>query len=208
MSEIHYILTVESTGQVLGTLSLGDRESSLEKATAALAPQAGQCVVAVDSQALTIAQTQLCYWDFDADVMVGVGMEPFEGATFDFVRREWIDGRTLDQAKAAKWAEIKELRARHEAGGFSWNGHTIDSDDASRSKIANYLMIAQITDGFSIDWTTGENKEVTLARAELEQLMLELGRHMNAVHATSRVLRAQVGAARTIEEVGAITWPD
>lgn len=121
------------------------------------------------------------------------------------------EARTLDEAKQLKWAEIKRGRDAVEYGGFDWDGSHFDSDETSRSRIQGAVQLARIAQSFgqlySIDWTLSDNSERTLSGDDMVSVGVALGTHVGAAFETARVLRAQIDAATTTEEVDAVAWP-
>ena len=59
------------------------------------------------------------YWN--GSEFISIGNPPTPNHTFDYVIKEWVDLRTLDEIKAQKWAEIKSERDQIEFGGFEFN---------------------------------------------------------------------------------------
>jgi len=124
---------------------------------------------------------------------------------------EWIDERTLDQAKTDQWSKVKAARDAAEFGGFAWDGSTFDSDVVSQSRIQGASQLATLaalaSEPFSVDWTLADNTVRTLSGADMLAAGQAMGVHIMTVHETGRTLRAAIEAATTIAEVESIDWP-
>lgn len=130
---------------------------------------------------------------------------PSESHEWDGATESWV--ANLDLAKDERWQTIKRQRQHHERGGFTYGGKVYDSDIESTLRITRAGALAQgDLDGFSIDWTTADNDEVTLTGAEMVALDAALAQHVAAGHAHSRALRAAINAATTEAEVLAVQW--
>ncbi len=112
--------------------------------------------------------------------------------------------KPLNEVKAAMWAKVKQARAAAEYGGFTWDGSTFDSDPISQARITGAVTLAQTNPAFSIGWTLADNSVRTLSAADMIAVGVALGQHVNACHEKARVLRAEIEAAMTVEDVGAI----
>ena len=140
------------------------------------------------------------YWDFDLHQFVSIGNPPTPNHTFDYVIKEWVDLRTLDEIKAQKWAEIKSERDRIEFGGFEFEGNIYDSDQVSQGRIlgASIAGVDQV-------WTLADNSTRSLSASQLQQLYAALQTHTALVHERGRIAREAIMSATTKEEVEAVT---
>ena len=132
--------------------------------------------------------------------------QPSPHHTFDYATKQWIDHRTLDDIKLAKWEIIKQARSSAEFGGFTWDGSPFDSDAISQSRIQGALQLADMAPGFTIDWTLANNSVRNLSAADLANVGAALGMHVATQHDKARTLRSQIDAATTVAEVEAVTW--
>lgn len=189
----HYTLINSSSGEVLFTCVTDGTP---------IAYGAGE-------EVLNLGAPPYTYWD-------GANFVPFPpkpGAThvWDWPTKQWIDPRTLADRKEAQWAAIKAARNSLEFGGFTWDGSAFDSDQQAQARIQGGVQLATIAASqgqpFSIDWTLADNSIRTLSGADMIAVGMELAAHVQSIHATARVLRVQIEAASTIEEVDAIQWP-
>lgn len=125
---------------------------------------------------------------------------------FNYTTKQWIDPRTLQDHKDAKWAEIKASRQASEYAGFTWDTSTFDSDSISQSRIQGAVQLAGMDAAFTIDWTLATNEVRTLSGADMTAVGVALGQHVAAQHAKARALRAQIEAASTAAQVAAVVW--
>lgn len=132
---------------------------------------------------------------------------PSEFHEFDYTTKAWIDPRTLDDLRAAKWDEVKAARDAAEFGGFVWEGRVFDSDQISQGRITGAVQLAQMDPDFVIDWTLADNAVVQLDALQMQAIGAALGAHVSAQHARARTLREEIYApGMTAEALAAITF--
>lgn len=119
--------------------------------------------------------------------------------TFDYVAKQWIDPRSLDEIKAQKWSEIKSQRDQLEFGGFEFEGSIYDSDQVSQGRIMGAAAA-----GVDQTWTLANNTTVELTALQLQQLYAALQAHIAGVHERGRIARQLIFEAETKEQVEAI----
>lgn len=119
--------------------------------------------------------------------------------TFDYVSKQWIDPRSLDDVKTQKWEEIKAQRDQLEFGGFVFDGHLYDSDQVSQSRIMGAAAA-----GIDQIWTLADNSTVELTASQLQQLYAALQAHIAGVHERGRIARQLILDAQTKDQVEAI----
>lgn len=146
------------------------------------------------------------YHDVVINAPVALPERPSPNHRFDYAKKQWIDPRTLNDIKLAKWAIIKQARSSAEFGGFTWDGSPFDSDAISQSRIQGAVQLAAMAPGFTIDWTLANNSVRNLSAADLANVGAALGMHVATQHAKARTLRSQIEAATTPAEVEAVTW--
>ena len=112
--------------------------------------------------------------------------------------------KTLNEVKDAQWASIKQARCGAEYGGFTWDGSDFDSDPISQGRITGAVTLAQMDSAVSIVWTLADNSVRTLSAADMIAVGVALGQHVNACHERARVLRGEIEAALTAEELGVL----
>lgn len=119
--------------------------------------------------------------------------------SFDFVEKQWVDPRSLDDIKVHKWEEIKSLRDQLEFGGFEFEGNVYDSDQVSQGRI-----MGAASAGVDQVWTLADNTTVELTAQQLKELYIALQSHIANAHERGRVARQAIYEATTAEQVEAI----
>lgn len=136
--------------------------------------------------------------------------QPSPHHVFEYTTKQWIDPRTIQELKDAKWSEIKTARNAAEFGTFTWDGSAFDSDAASQSRIQGAAQLATLalmnSQPFSIDWTLADNSVRTLNAQDMIAVGMAMGEHINAQHAKARIKRQAIEAAIAVAEVEAIAW--
>lgn len=139
------------------------------------------------------------YWN--GSEFISIGNPPTPNHTFDYVIKEWVDLRTLDEIKAQKWSEIKSQRDQLEFGGFEFEGDIYDSDQVSQGRIlgASIAGVDQV-------WTLADNTTVSLTALQLQQLYQASQAHIASVHERGRIARQLIFDAETKEQVEAVNF--
>lgn len=150
------------------------------------------------------------YWD-GADFAV---IPPSPGAffQFDYATKTWIDPRTLDDLKTAKWAEVKRWRADATVapqlvtrfGVFDGDAAGVDNIKSTVLGLREAAAIGAAPS--TITWTLYDNSTVELTPNELSEVAAMLLARGNVAHERARVLRLQIEAATTAAELGAVVW--
>jgi hypothetical protein len=125
---------------------------------------------------------------------------------FDGAKLVWHDPRTLADHKAAQWELIKQARSQAEYAGFTWDGSTFDSDTLSQNRITGAVTLAQLSPGFTINWTLADNSTRTLNQADMIATGVALGVHVQTQFAKAQGLRLQIDAASTPGQVAVVVW--
>ena len=139
------------------------------------------------------------YFDDKIKKFVSIGEPPSPHHTFDYITKQWIDPRSLDEIKAQKWAEIKSQRDQLEFGGFEFEGSVYDSDQVSQGRIMGAA-------GAGVDqtWTLANNTTVELTAQQLKELYAALQAHIASAHERGRIARQLIFDAETQDQVEAI----
>jgi len=141
---------------------------------------------------------------------VPMGPSPSPAHVFNFITKQWEDPRTLDEIKTLKKSELKVERDREDFGGFEWNGHRFDSNQISQQRIGLAIQEAMfcMSTGlpFSKDWTLENNTVITLTANDMIAVGLAMGQNIRAAHEKYRLLKQQLAAANTIEEIELVNW--
>ncbi len=117
---------------------------------------------------------------------------------------------TLDDVKEQKLAELKAQRDAVEVEPIEYSGNVYDYDDKARERI-NAAIIAldvqtQVAKSTaSIEWTTADNKDVTVTADDLRAIIAAVAVRSNALHVAYREAKEKVEAATTKAEVEAVT---
>ena len=135
------------------------------------------------------------------------GPRPSPHHTFDYASKTWVDPRTLDDLKAAKWTVIKADRDQAEFGVFEWDGSPFDGDAVSQSRIRDAAQEAARSPAFARVWTLADNTFRALNSADMTAVAAALNAHIDHQHSLARELRAQINAATTAAQLAGIHWP-
>jgi len=149
---------------------------------------------------------QTHYMDPATALPVAKPSQPSEYHVFNYTTKQWEDPRTLQDLKSAQWATIKQARSNAEYAGFTWDGSTFDSDAISQNRITGAVALAQMSSTFSIGWVLADNTVRTLNQPDMLAVGAALGNHVAAIFAKGVLLREQIEAATTAEEVAGVVW--
>ena len=109
---------------------------------------------------------------------------------------------SLEDAKAAKWVEIRNARDAEERGGFTHPDYgRVDTDMESIIRMSRSAQA-----GLNTIWTFADNTEIEVTAPILYAILDAITAWADALHAKGRVLREAINRAETLEEVEAITW--
>lgn len=122
----------------------------------------------------------------------------------------------LDAAKKEMRRRVNAERDLQEVMPFGYLGKRFDADERSVSRIMGAVQAAQaaLAAGvpFSVDWVCADNTVVTLDAQQMIALPAALAQRVYAVHMHGRVLKAQVEAAASLDDLAAIDitagWPE
>ena len=141
------------------------------------------------------------YFDNESNMFMSIGNPPTPNHTFDYVIKEWVDLRTLDEIKAQRWTGIKSLRDQIEFGVFEFEGNIYDSDQVSQGR-----MLGVVLAGLPQIWTLANNTTVSLSAEQLKSLYAALQMHVAVAHERGRIAREAIQAATTKEQIEAIVF--
>lgn len=113
--------------------------------------------------------------------------------------------KTLDELKADKINEFKNIRDAEEVKPIAYNGNLFDFDDKARDRINSAIIALDIT-GQSIEWTTADNTNVLVTANDLRGVVANVAVRSNELHVKYRELKEQVEACTTKEELENISW--
>lgn len=132
------------------------------------------------------------------------GSAPSEGHVFNYGTGSWELDIAL--ARSLKWDAIKAARSAQERDTFEWNGNVLQCDESSQMRIQAAVQAAIIDDSVTNVWTLADNSTQTLNATELKAMGKALADHIKGCHERGRMLKAQIDAATTLQELEAIVW--
>ena len=147
--------------------------------------------------------TSLYYISDDGELTLK-GDAPHATAQFDFAAKAW--SYDLGRHKEFAWLDIKKARDEHEFGVFEWGGYTFQCDEVSQRRIQGAVQLAAIDATMTLDWTLADNSVQTFTAAEYVQIGQALANHVSGCHERGRILRQEIDAATTLEDLEAIVW--
>ncbi len=112
----------------------------------------------------------------------------------------------LEASREEVWSHIKYKREKAEFGEFQWGAHTFQCDEVSQRRIQGAVQLATIDDTLTLAWTLADNSVQTFSAADFVQIGLALANHVSECHERGRILRQEIQAANTQQELEAIAW--
>lgn len=136
---------------------------------------------------------------------------PDYAASWSNTTFQWVDTRTLDQAKLEQWALVKAARDAVVNGLFTWSGSVFQIDADSRARIGEAVTLAQLAqsagnNAFTVTWTLADNTTRALSIADLFALGAAVGAFFQPNWSQGQALYGQIQAAQTVDAVKAIVW--
>lgn len=134
---------------------------------------------------------------------------PAFSSSWDYSTKQWVDIRTLVQAKLLKNAVINAARVAANLTTFPFAGHPIACDAQSRVDIENVtseiMLTGAMPTGWSGTWKAADNVDVAVATKPVwvtfYKAMTALSR---ANFQTAQTMKATLLAATTLAQVDAI----
>ena len=145
------------------------------------------------------------YW-YDGATWATKPSQPTQYHQWSGATASWVDPRTLQDHKDAKWFQIKQARTNAEYAGFTWDGSVFDSDATSQNRITGAVTLATLGSAFTIDWILADNTARTLTQMDMIQVGVALGQHVAAQFSKGALLREAIEVATTQAEVEAVVW--
>lgn len=122
-----------------------------------------------------------------------------------------LDLRSLDEHKAAKWAELKRARAAAIDAPLVTPYGTFAGNKESRDNLVGTTVGLQIAIGAGapdlVTWTLADNSTVDLTLAQLQHVGLLMLTKVQTAHDAGRTLRIAKDAAESIQDVLLLQWP-
>lgn len=186
-----------------------DKGEVIAKESHTLAPTEGMEVYAATkvegSEAhFNRAQSDFCYVDIESGSVVFPDAAPSAAHYFDYEAKQWA--ANFADLQSAKWEQIKAARDAEEASTFTWGSHVFQCDQVSQMRIQAAVQASMLDDTISLVWTLADNTTQTFTAAELKQVGQALSSHVSQCHERGRILRGQIDAATTEEDLEAIVW--
>lgn len=166
-----------------------------------------QCVAQGQEPPEPFGGTTVC----EGDHYVDMTQRP-QGAKLKWPELEWVQTRTLDQAKADKRAAINAARLAATFGSFWFQGNEIACDALSRSDIdginGSVAINGVLPSTFPGAWKTKANTYIAVPDVATWRAFYDAMVCQGAANfAKSQQLKAQVEAAQTVAAVDAVpSW--
>ena len=132
--------------------------------------------------------------------------QPTEHHIFDTTAECWVDARSLEQAKEARWAAIKLQRTVEEFAPFVYNDMIFDGDIDAQRRLSHYISMAKSNPQLQAAFTLADNSEVVLSAADFIAIEAAKVAQVAAVFAKGVQLRNQIESATDLASVDAIVW--
>lgn len=110
---------------------------------------------------------------------------------------------TLDELKAAKKAEIANVRWNAQTANIAHDGSTYHADENATANI--HAAVTAALSG-NREWKTADGKSVKLNANKLKNLFVAIEERKEGGFVKEAELTAQIDACQTAEEVASIVW--
>jgi hypothetical protein len=124
--------------------------------------------------------------------------------------KAWVDPRTLQDFKDAKWLLMKVTRDAAELANFTYNSMVFDGDLAAQRRLGSYISVSKsaIAAGvpFSAEFTLANNTAVVLTAQDFVAIEMAKVQQVAEAFTHARGLRVQIEVATTAIEVEAVVW--
>lgn len=116
-----------------------------------------------------------------------------------------ISKPSLEELKQNKISSLKEVRDTKEVEPIEYNGSLFDYDSKARERINAAIIALEVQgDNASIEWTTADDKDVTVTATDLKSVVALVAVRSNTLHVAYRKAKEAVENAQTEEELNAI----
>lgn len=116
------------------------------------------------------------------------------------------DEEKLVEAKEDKVAELKSIRDSLEVEPIQTDKGLFDYDQKAMDRINSAIIALSLQDGTTLEWTLADNTTATVTSTDLKMVVGAVAIRSNVLHNKYRMLKEQVMACETIEQVNAIEW--
>lgn len=150
---------------------------------------------------------------FNAELTVILGGTPVaraacpgDGWAWDGV--QWVDQRSLADARTARWEAVKLERSQRLGGTFTALGHIFQIDLIMVPASSLSAMQAQLSAApWEKQWTLADDSRVTLDAADMIAVGQAMDVAVDTIWNTSQDMRDAIEAAESVAEVDAVVWP-
>ena len=138
------------------------------------------------------------------------GARPSPAHQFDYASGAWVDPRSLDELRAAKWAQIKADRDADIVSPLVTAHGTFDADAQAQVNIgqtvllANNMLAAGVTT--PIRYTLADNSRPSFTAAQIIAVGFAMAAKVQTARDHADSLRTQINAAATREQLESISW--
>lgn len=118
-----------------------------------------------------------------------------------------IPAPSLDELKAQKLTELKNIRDNEEVKPIAYNGNLFDYDDKARDRINAAIIALELQgEGAKISWTTADNADTPVTATDLKMIIAAVAVRSNKLHTAYRIAKEKVEAATTAADVEDVTF--
>lgn len=111
----------------------------------------------------------------------------------------------IETVKQRKILMLKRQRDNAEVAPIPYNGNTYDYDSKARERISAAIIALDLQgERAEIDWTTADNRDVSVTAADLRAIVAAVAVRSNALHIAYRKAKSQVEVAGNADEVNAV----
>lgn len=150
------------------------------------------------------------YHDLTTGQPVLMPTRPSLDHQFDYASKTWIDPRTLQDFKDAKWALIKAARDAAMYAPLVTPYGTFDGTAEAQLNIGQTVLLANnmaalgITD--PIRYTLADNTRPSFTAAQIVEVGFAMAARVQAARNAADLLREQINAATTAAQLNLIHW--
>lgn len=137
---------------------------------------------------------------------------PYYPSHWDNITFSWVDERELPEAKDQQWGLVKAARDAVISGGITWDGSVFDSDPIAQGRIAGAATLALMAvvagqaGAFNKTWKLADNSTRMLSASDMMAVGVALGQMVQEQIDKGEVLRLQIYASTTLDQVKGIVW--
>lgn len=126
------------------------------------------------------------------------------------VVKQYMDTLGIHELKLIRRNDINRRRDKEQYEPFEYNGNFYDADTNAIMKINSVAMLGMASifkkQPFKIEWTTYDNKEVTLNADDLVNMLGSLAKKVNIQHNIARVAKNMIETSFDRDFIQDVTW--